>query len=182
MNASIHDQLHDYVDDVISQSVPVDLDDITGGRRTAKPVGAVQPASKPAKARRRSWLAVAVAAGAVFVVIGGTTLLMRTFTSNTDVGTTPTPAPDALPNAIPSLLTWTRITDDDVFGDKVAFTAGMRDVTVGGPGLVAVGEADDGAGVWTSIDGITWSRVTDNESAFAGIDTMWSVAAGERGL
>jgi hypothetical protein len=57
----------------------------------------------------------------------------------------------------------------------------MLDVTVGGPGLVAVGGDhgigawDDGVGdaaVWTSVDGITWSRVPHDEAVF-GAQAVW---------
>ena len=42
----------------------------------------------------------------------------------------------------------------------------MSSVTVGGPGLVAVGWDTMGAAVWTSVDGITWSRVPHDEAVF----------------
>ena len=42
-------------------------------------------------------------------------------------------------------ITWTRVPDDDsVFGNDVGVSA----VIVGGPALVAVGNAGDGAAVW----------------------------------
>jgi len=50
----------------------------------------------------------------------------------------------------------------------------MVSVTVGGPGLVAVGfdrtpDNDEGdAAVWTSPDGLTWSRVDHDEAVFGG--------------
>jgi hypothetical protein len=84
-------------------------------------------------------------------------------------------------------LTWSRVPDDDeVFGG-----AGIRDVTAGGPGLVAVGSfADEAAGVaqraavWTSVDGLTWSRVPHDEAMFGGGDEqrMTAVAVGGPGL
>lgn len=66
----------------------------------------------------------------------------------------------------------------------------MTSVTVGGPGLVAVGstgtadelflgEAD--AAVWTSHDGLVWSRLPHDE-ALLGQGTMNSVTAGAPGL
>ena len=62
----------------------------------------------------------------------------------------------------------------------------MSSVTVGGPGLVAVGGSADGesAAVWTSVDGFTWSRVPHDEAVFGGPDEvlMWSVTAGGPGL
>jgi hypothetical protein len=66
-------------------------------------------------------------------------------------------------------LVWSRVSHDEaVFGGEG--DQGMFDVTVGGPGLVAVGENDHGAPVWTSTDGIVWSQVPDDESVFSGPD------------
>jgi hypothetical protein len=69
-------------------------------------------------------------------------------------------------------LTWSRVPHDEaIFGD-----AWMSDVTVGGPGLVAVG-----SDVWTSVDGLTWSRVPHDEAIFG--DAMISdVTAGGPGF
>ena len=52
----------------------------------------------------------------------------------------------------------------------------MYDVTAGGPGFVAVGSAElwDGPAVWTSVDGISWSRLPYDETVFGG--------AGDRAL
>jgi photosystem II stability/assembly factor-like uncharacterized protein len=79
--------------------------------------------------------------------------------------------------------TWSRIPyDESVFGD-----AELKSVTAGGAGLVAVGggavEARTGIGaaVWTSRDGVTWSRVPQDERVFAG-PLMLSVVAGGPGL
>jgi hypothetical protein len=65
----------------------------------------------------------------------------------------------------------------------------MRSVTVGGPGLVAVGLSGFGqtgwdAAVWTSPDGITWSRVLNNQAVFEarGYDQMSSVTVAGSGL
>jgi hypothetical protein len=65
----------------------------------------------------------------------------------------------------------------------------MNSVTAGGPGLVAVGSDWLHAVVWTSVDGITWSRVPSDEAIFGGgFDSMHgnigmgSVAAGVPGL
>jgi hypothetical protein len=44
----------------------------------------------------------------------------------------------------------------------------MGSVTAGGPGLVAVGQDGPGAAVWTSVDGITWSRVPHDDAVFGG--------------
>jgi hypothetical protein len=66
----------------------------------------------------------------------------------------------------------------------------MFDVTVGGPGLIAVGGDANGAIVWTSEDGVAWRRVPHDpevfgsEVRFAGFisSPMLSVAAGQREL
>jgi hypothetical protein len=79
-------------------------------------------------------------------------------------------------------ITWSRVPHDEaVFG-----RGPMRDVTVGGPGLVAVGDtwSENGtdAVVWTSVDGITWSRVPHDEAVFGEDRTMHGVTAGGPGL
>ncbi len=84
-------------------------------------------------------------------------------------------------------LTWSRGPDEDeVFGG-----AGIRDITAGGPGLVAVGWFEDEAAgfvqraaVWASVDGLTWSRVPNDEAMFGGGDEhhMEAVGVGGPGL
>ena len=71
----------------------------------------------------------------------------------------------------PDGLTWSRVPRDDVTlggaGDQQ-----MLKVVAGGPGLVAVGSDDSGgdvdAAVWTSPDGVTWSRIPHDEALFGG--------------
>lgn len=87
-------------------------------------------------------------------------------------------------------VTWSRVPHNEtVFGGPGL--QAMYDVTVGGPGLVAVGwdnpleeGSDASAAVWTSIDGLTWDRVPHDEAVFGGPAThvMWAVATGEPGL
>jgi hypothetical protein len=84
----------------------------------------------------------------------------------------------------PDGFTWSRVPHDEaIFGEVTG--AWMHSVTVGGPGLVAVGEwarADQwGAAVWTSVDGLTWSRVPDDEAVF-GNAAMRSATAGGPGV
>jgi hypothetical protein len=86
-------------------------------------------------------------------------------------------------------FTWTRVPDDEeVFGGRGEQQ--MVSVTAGGPGLVAVGN-DGAAGneqanaaVWTSVDGLTWSRVPHEEAVFGGPgeQQMNSVTVGGPGL
>jgi hypothetical protein len=90
-------------------------------------------------------------------------------------------------------LAWSRVPHDEtVFGgvDSQQILA----VTVGGPGLVAVGNdggrgpwdnnAETHAAVWTSADGVNWSRVPHDETVFGtgGNPVMLSVTAGGPGL
>jgi hypothetical protein len=90
-------------------------------------------------------------------------------------------------------FTWTRVPHDEtVFGGVDSQV--ILDVTVGGPGLVAVGNdggrgwwdnnAENTAAVWTSPDGVNWSRVPHDETVFGngGNPVMLSVTAGGPGL
>lgn len=61
--------------------------------------------------------------------------------------------------------TWERVADDPALGgagDQV-----MKDVVLSNRGLLAVGRDDKSAAVWTSPDGVAWSRERGSESAFA---------------
>jgi hypothetical protein len=89
----------------------------------------------------------------------------------------------------PDGFTWSRVPHNEgVFGGSGEQR--MVSVTVGGPGLVAVGFDDPvgndepDAAVWTSPDGFTWSRVPHNEAVLGGASRqmMLSVTAGGPGL
>ncbi len=66
---------------------------------------------------------------------------------------------------------WTRIEDVDVLGD--AEFVGMNSVIAGGRGLIAVGwdfnreRFEGNAAVWTSVDGISWSRIPEQGAEFS---------------
>ena len=84
-------------------------------------------------------------------------------------------------------ITWVRVPHDEAnLGSEGRVV--MRSVTVGGPGLVAVGAeeigADSRAAIWTSGDGLSWSRVPNDESAFGGdgFQAMFAVTAGGPGV
>jgi hypothetical protein len=86
----------------------------------------------------------------------------------------------------PDGVTWSRVPhDEEVFGGRSH--QAMWEVTAGGPGLVAVGEDrsrdfDDGdVAVWTSVDGITWSRVPHDEENL-GAGQVTSVTSADSGL
>jgi hypothetical protein len=54
-------------------------------------------------------------------------------------------------------VTWTGTSLEDQ--PQLGINVWMHDVTIGGPGFVAVGGSEDGwSAAWTSQDGITWSR------------------------
>jgi len=82
---------------------------------------------------------------------------------------------------------WSRVPDEEGALGGAGFQM-MSGVTVGGPGLVAVGSdfsgGDVDAAVWTSADGITWSRVPHDEAVFGGDgdQEMVSVTTGGPGL
>ncbi|MCH7584950.1 MAG: hypothetical protein IH941_07300, partial [Acidobacteria bacterium] len=84
-------------------------------------------------------------------------------------------------------LSWLRVAHDEVVFGGVGNQA-MESVTVGGPGLVAVGldfsGGDEDAAVWTSVDGLSWLRVAHDEVAFGGVgdQEMESVTVGGPGL
>jgi len=95
----------------------------------------------------------------------------------------------------PDGVTWARVPDDEaVFGGRRQQV--MEAVVAGGPGLVAVGydegagDREDGGGwakdaaVWTSPDGITWTRVPHDEAVFGGPNSqrMNGIVAGGPGL
>ena len=107
----------------------------------------------------------------------------------TDVASPPRIAEPAAPSAVgePGPYQWARVPHDDAaFG--AAAGQRMTSVTAVGPGLVAVGVVGNGGGahaaVWTSPDGVSWSRVPHDEAAFGGVDDKWmeSVTAGGPGL
>ena len=150
---------------------------------------AMQAAIATVPRQRRSPVpAIAVAFATVVVVVGAISLLaspreddavpLTTIPADAPVTAT-TPPPDLL-----SSSSWTQVPHDEaVFGGEMEAVFGgatMNSVTVGGPGLVAVGSANSAPAVWTSVDGITWSRVPHNEAVGGG--SMSSVTSGGPGL
>ncbi len=85
----------------------------------------------------------------------------------------------------PDGIIWTRVPDSDDLGGEGGQR--MLNVTAGGPGLVAVGwdesSGDQKAAVWTSSDGIIWTRVPDSDDPDGeGSEVMLSVTTGGPGL
>ena len=99
-------------------------------------------------------------------------------------------APSTSPSTVAVSVTTTPIAPFSVVWsqviDETPFVEGgyqeMFGVTAGGPGVVAVGLDWSGAGeaVWTSPDGLAWTRVDYDEPSFFG--WMLSVTAGGPGL
>lgn len=86
-------------------------------------------------------------------------------------------------------VVWTRVPhDEDVFGGSG--NQRMVSVTAGGPSVIAVrrdrsSSGDDArAAVWTSSDGVAWSRLPHDERVFGGPEdqVMWSVTTGGPGV
>jgi hypothetical protein len=81
-------------------------------------------------------------------------------------------------------LTWTRIPPDS---NGPLGGGAMTDVAVSDSGLVAVGWVgwvgglNSKAAVWTSTDGISWSRVTHDDQAI-GNGLMWALLSTDHGL
>ena len=187
MSAPIDLQLRDYTEFFEAQLPDIDLEDVLTEKMGAAPVRPLRPRHVQ---RRRPWLVAVAAAAAVLVLVGGVALLLRVTGSEKPVATT-------LPTEPASLSAWSRVPNEEaVFGGEGGQV--MNSVTVGGPGLVAVGVADTIAGeafpdgyaaVWTSPDGVTWSRRHGVRSAFHSAATfgeghtrLLSVTAGGPGL
>lgn len=132
--------------------------------------------------REKPRLLIAMAAAAVVLLLIGGPLLYTGFRDSTGV----------LESSSSPTLEWSRIAHDDaIFGGEDG--AEMAAVTAGGPGFVAVGVTGNGVGeawgvrnaaVWTSPDGVTWSRVPHDDAVFGGDgdQEMVSVTAGGPGL
>ncbi|HVR80074.1 MAG TPA: hypothetical protein VMS99_16990 [Acidimicrobiia bacterium] len=58
-------------------------------------------------------------------------------------------------------VSWNRVIGPNRFLGSRQGRAIIRGMTVGGPGIIAVGEADNDAAIWTSSDGENWSRVNN---------------------
>ena len=175
-------QIRDYAEAVDAAQEPLSLDEITERRLSDDPVRPIDLRAHPVEfPPRRQRLVALAAAVVVLVVLGGVALLQTVIGSDAPVVTTP-------PTDAVSSFTWSRVPHDEaVFGGPGGQQ--MYSVTVGGPGLVAVGmdrsvgEEWDAA-VWTSPDGITWERVAHDEAVFGGArkQVMNSVTVGGPGL
>ena len=164
-------QLHNYYEATVQLSDP---DDIITGTVT------IDVGFEPVVGRtwwQRAPVVAAAAAVVVLVLIGGIALLIgrgepdvvspvsttvaTTVPSATVPSTTVPPAtapPTTTASVVQEPMTWSRAP----FDGRVDF------VVAGGPGLIAVGVADDTKVLWTSADGKTWTRVPLDEAVFGG--------------
>ncbi|HSR43865.1 MAG TPA: hypothetical protein VLT15_01375 [Acidimicrobiia bacterium] len=86
-------------------------------------------------------------------------------------------------------ISWSRVPHDEAaFGGTEQTNVFMKDVTVFGSELVAVGvevtEGSADAVAWISADGISWERVPHDEAVFGGpqFQVMWAVVPAGPGL
>jgi hypothetical protein len=158
-----------------------------------------EPGESPEPPPRKHRAAVFAVAAAILLLVGVVVVPDRNDgnvqTEPVSSATTPEPVPSPTPpdptpprqevgpppSVVDSLgYRWSRVLDDEaVFGG--VGEARMLSVTVGGPGLVAVGKSGLNAVVWTSVDGIAWSRVAHDEAVFGGA-IMRGVTVGGPGL
>ncbi|MFV1962685.1 MAG: WD40/YVTN/BNR-like repeat-containing protein [Acidimicrobiia bacterium] len=165
MTVELRDQLSELCAVIDDEQGPITTDFIEARDDEVVIIDRPTPRTLPVRSR---WLVAVAAAVAVLVLVGGVALLFSLTGSETP------PANSA--------QAWSRVP-----GNEAVFDQGwMSSVTAGGPGLVAVGSAgDDSAAVWTSVDGLTWSRVPDDSAVFGVEDVepvLWSVTAGGPGL
>jgi len=186
MSAGLLSQLETYYTQLDEGQRPIHPDEVAA--QVDSPVR-VMSSSVPTE-QHRGWLVIV--AVAVVVVIGTATWLFGVTRSESPsapppiVTTTLPESTSTVPVQPSASSTWFRIPHEEaIFGEAM-----MRSVTVGGPGLVAVGwigsspsegHVDGDAAVWTSVDGTTWMRVAPDEAVF-GESAMESVTAGGPGL
>lgn len=158
--------------------VPPPIETLGRAPRRPTPV----PAGRPLVAAAAAFLAA-------LLVVGAAGLVLRSDGSRIvdQPMTTAPPAPPPLPS-----LQWSRVPHDEtVFGG--VGQQQILSVAAGGPGLVAVGVSGPGVGefsgnrdaaVWTSPDGLTWSRAPHDDDVFGGPGSqeVSSVTAGGPGL
>jgi hypothetical protein len=179
MDQDLLTQLREYGVHHHATQQPVNVEDIQGRHE------AVMPTDRPTRPMppvRRGLMFALVAAA--LVIAASLPLLLLTGGNEPDVAATAAPTPSTVDSPTPSSTVWSRVPHDAaVFGG--AGGQRMFDVTVGGPGLVAVGESGPGdAAVWTSVDGLSWSRVPHDEAVFGGegAPLMFDVTVGGPGL
>jgi hypothetical protein len=180
--------------------LPVDVEVTTILDRNSDGATAIElslPHGNSTTTKQYRWMGAAVAAAALLVVgvfmvtdPNSDVVVTDPVSSPNTASSTPSPTvsappattrdkgPAPLPAVTDSLgYEWFRVVDDE--------NVNMHGVAAGGPGLVGFGSEESGDGsnavVWTSVDGITWSRVHDDDAVFADAE-IGSVTAGGPGL
>lgn len=200
MTVDLKSQVRDYTRFYVSTLSSIEIDELLSERPAETSPGdrpgddlvvdylQPRPDGNHAPAGRKRWTGVVTAVAATVLVVVGVVVVADG--NSGDVVTDPASSPNVTdPDVTPSVLDpsssyrWSRVPyDEAVFGG--GHEQVMSSVTVGGPGLVAVGQAGSAvakAAVWTSTDGLTWSRVPGHEEIFAEAP-MHSVTAGGPGL
>jgi len=196
MSTELLEQLQIYGEDFDAGLTAVTLDDLENVLLKPVGTGAVRPLQhrQSQTGPLRGWAYALATAAAVLVLVGGVALLLQVTGAETPVADTvvPTTLTDStpttvaeqeltnLPGSCDAASTWSRVCDEAAGFDRAV----MWSVTAGGPGLVAVGVGGSNAAVWTSVDGVTWSRVPHDETLFGrgGVQAMQGVTSGGPGL
>jgi len=118
----------------------------------------------------------------------GTTSSLPTTTA-APMETTTTAPMETTTTTVPPVTAWDWVRlEDAAFGMEADGVQAVQSMALVGPGLLAVGGDEVGgdfdAAVWTSPDGLAWSRVAHDEEVFggSGMQLMAAVAAGGPGL
>ncbi len=194
MPDKLEQQLKQIVELVNTELPPVTVDEVSS--MTAAPF------ELPAK---KSWTptpAIALAAAtAVLLAIGGIALLIDLSNDTEPIEPVSTTVPEAVPSTTAPVSTtlassaegsgiiwvdveWTRVRDDSGVFDGAGVTS-IEAVTLGGPGLVAVGTEcerycapflgpppdlvdNQDAAIWVTTDGADWMRIPHDEAVFGG--------------
>lgn len=171
---------------------PIDIDQLVADLQVGD--RAVAPLPSPLRDRRRGWAVTLAAAVGVLVLVGGVALLFRGNEPG-DVGNEPTAPtiieeaptseaqpieqPPTVPEPEQMVAPWYRVVDKEGVFDGAA----LSDIIEFEGRLVAVGRVDGSAAVFTSDDGVTWSRITLIESSGGNpVGSLSVVAEGGLGL
>ena len=155
MTIDLRDQLLEFCAVIDDEQGPITVDDVQ--TRNDAVISDDRP-TRPVVSVRRGWLVASAAAA--LVVVASLPLLLFSDSNQPEVAT-------ATGEPVPITDSWFRVpSNESVFGGPGS--QDMLSVTVGGPGMVAVGEDDGDVGVWTSTDGVSWSRIPYEEDVFGG--------------
>ena len=153
----------------LNGSSPLDL---PAGALEVLELGDTDGAAPAARSKRRLAFAFTVAA-AVLLVVGIVVSDRDDGSVRTDVAAEPSVGD----RAAPSVTVPPAVSDPGSLWSLVSYEDGaaIAGVVAGGPGFVAVGERDGDAAVWTSLDGLSWSRVPHDQAVFGGTGESFMV-------